>query len=811
LTLPNYLSILTGVPPELHGSIGDDYKQVNLDTIYNRVSEGGKIGAVISSNRLADIVKRPVGFEYFVVDDSIQVEGMDKPNQRHIQMRGFDSLIAKQTQDAIVDPRNYNLITSYFANVDAASHSYGARSDSSQFIQALEEQAVYLKALIDTVGDDTIVIITSDHGNVKAGGHGGSGSAVTDIPLWIYRRASNATNIKMINNTPQFYLDEDMPTSLDISTLITSYLGLSPPTSSMGKIPKDALFLSADLLNGEPTQSTVIQYYAIVSQRKAAAEALMKSWEETVNYNNLIRMVLPEPLTNPNIEDIVPQLQVYVDKLKIIDQLYSSDRNTVFRKDSSKNAFLGIGISFVVGLICVFVVVFTETKHGVHVPAKELFSLVKLGVFAFAVVMGGSLAIFRIMMLLFRNPDNSEWIWDLTIVNSSYDVGIIIGVLSGSSILLTIICFQSVDLYLKAKRNFINSGMSIFSSTFSSCFVISATVISTCFSTILSVNIESTEAQLSNRFRCICVVFIVIPALFLGTIYFLVFSFSYLLQDNDFEDTELNQIRPMSFKERELITQRPRSLQNFSRRPSDSDSETYLPWQTKARPSSVHLGQQLNLPYERRDSGQFSRPKTTNLLQAKTNNIQIFSKPKPISPNDIALNKAQSPPPQEQTPSDALFEIQINRERERLARFHPTSQGHLTEDIESYEKKLMEENKSLERLRVPVSTIHQPHRSDLVLQKNAQVIDNLTLEPPRMIKKRPKSTDSGVLARQIKSNASRENPVTNRYSQEYVKPTDSVKASETLSAEEISSAVAFEIYKKALEREAEILYKQAGL
>lgn len=68
----------------------------------------------------------------------------------------------------------------YFSSVDEAGHLFGARSPEYQ--QAAERVDVFLGALVAAVeqrGEEWLVALTTDHGHLDCGGHGGGEPEVT--------------------------------------------------------------------------------------------------------------------------------------------------------------------------------------------------------------------------------------------------------------------------------------------------------------------------------------------------------------------------------------------------------------------------------------------------------------------------------------------------------------------------------------------------------------------------------------------------------------------------------------------------------
>jgi predicted AlkP superfamily pyrophosphatase or phosphodiesterase len=120
---------------------------------------------------LKSLVPVSNNFDYFIINNQI------KPDEI---LKGFDDTVAKTTTDAI-NSLKYDFILSYFANTDATANAFGANSESEMYINALQEISDHIEKIISLVDEETVVILTSDHG---IGGDDGENESITDIPLW---------------------------------------------------------------------------------------------------------------------------------------------------------------------------------------------------------------------------------------------------------------------------------------------------------------------------------------------------------------------------------------------------------------------------------------------------------------------------------------------------------------------------------------------------------------------------------------------------------------------------------------------------
>ncbi|KAJ3194268.1 mannose-ethanolamine phosphotransferase gpi13 [Irineochytrium annulatum] len=278
LSFPNWISILTGVPPSLHGQMGNhDIVSNDFDSFFHRISAAKKKATILGDLAWASLLSDlPPGVTN-LTRAFTSVEGVDHHTKRHYALTSYDDLVANMTLEVLAsssNPANHqSLILTYFGNVDAEAHSWGARRGSPAYIRALNATAAHLRSFLSTMHPDTILILTSDHGQVALGGHGGSSRSVIDTPLWIYRRGSRLRDLRLPDRVPQFRAEGEAVTALDVAPLITGLLGIAPPRDSFGKFPRDVLALT---LGEDDLVRLGWMYHALALQRRELASSFRR-------------------------------------------------------------------------------------------------------------------------------------------------------------------------------------------------------------------------------------------------------------------------------------------------------------------------------------------------------------------------------------------------------------------------------------------------------------------------------------------------------------------------------------------------------
>jgi hypothetical protein len=131
-----------------------------------------------------------------------------------------------------IESGEYQFIFIHLDQVDTAGHLYGGASP--EWDLAAEQVDSYINQIVSLLdlGQDTVVI-TSDHGQINAGGHGGNESVVLTEPFLMV-----GAGVK-----PGEYPDTQM---IDIAPTVSVLLGANIPATAQGAVLTEMLTLSAD-------------------------------------------------------------------------------------------------------------------------------------------------------------------------------------------------------------------------------------------------------------------------------------------------------------------------------------------------------------------------------------------------------------------------------------------------------------------------------------------------------------------------------------------------------------------------------------
>jgi hypothetical protein len=201
---PNYVTILTGVPPVASGVRTNLYGgTVELDSLMDRAHDAGLTSAYASDYDamprlfLRDRASRVRPGDGDDDDDEppIDDERERSPSAEAARAR-IESPMVGAFDDARYSPwpggfvsaargviaARDDLAVMLIGVVDAAGHRYGGKSDEYREAASVADRALR-RALAGVDLDQDAVIIVADHGHTDRGGHGGMEPEVLEVPL----------------------------------------------------------------------------------------------------------------------------------------------------------------------------------------------------------------------------------------------------------------------------------------------------------------------------------------------------------------------------------------------------------------------------------------------------------------------------------------------------------------------------------------------------------------------------------------------------------------------------------------------------
>ncbi len=249
---PNYVSILTGVPPVASGVRTNHHSTpVELDSLMDRVKAAGMHAAFATDyDALPKLFLRKRGGEPPATavpgeaEDEIDIDAMDEP-MSEAAIRAPDANFVSPFDDARYAPwpggfteastavaqGDAELVVLLVGAVDAAGHAHGGASADYRTAAELADHALGRALGRIDLSQDAIVV-TADHGHTNRGGHGGIEPEVLSVPLILagagVEPGANANDAHLI----------------DIAPTVATLLGIPAPGHGLGRTLVELLALA---------------------------------------------------------------------------------------------------------------------------------------------------------------------------------------------------------------------------------------------------------------------------------------------------------------------------------------------------------------------------------------------------------------------------------------------------------------------------------------------------------------------------------------------------------------------------------------
>jgi hypothetical protein len=155
-----------------------------------------------------------------------RLEVPDVPLDRPEEVDRLDEALLARGLDLLRDPQA-RLVLIYFAGPDEYGHAFGGASPAyREMVRRTDERLARVAAAMD-LSRETL-IVTTDHGHIDTGGHGGWEPIVKEVPLVMVGKGIQAGV-------------EGQGTQADIAPTVAALLGVPIPTHAMGRPLLEAL------------------------------------------------------------------------------------------------------------------------------------------------------------------------------------------------------------------------------------------------------------------------------------------------------------------------------------------------------------------------------------------------------------------------------------------------------------------------------------------------------------------------------------------------------------------------------------------
>ena len=219
LSYPSWTVVATGTYQEISGVITNWYEgQVKVDNVFAAAQRAG-LRTVLVGSPGWEMLFGPWFDEKHVYDK----EGSEDP----------DLDVSRKVVELARVGKLGDLNLVYFGATDDVAHAFGGASE--EYARAAARIDELLSQVVDALDPSTTtLVVTSDHGHIDTGGHGGWEPVVKEVPLILWGRGVKAGSYG------------GKVGQADIAPTIAALLGTPHPTHSTGMVLVEMLDLSED-------------------------------------------------------------------------------------------------------------------------------------------------------------------------------------------------------------------------------------------------------------------------------------------------------------------------------------------------------------------------------------------------------------------------------------------------------------------------------------------------------------------------------------------------------------------------------------
>ncbi|KAF5095198.1 hypothetical protein D0Z00_003235 [Geotrichum galactomycetum] len=183
----------------------------------------------------------------------------------------------------------WDVTIGHLLGVDHAGHRYGP--NHSEMKKKLEQMNSFIQDVVNSIEDDTLLIVMGDHGMDPKGDHGGESLQEVESTLWMYSKTPFFGRLEnSFYNTTAYGENHRSVNQIDLVSTISLLLGLPVPFNNLG-FPIIEAFLGpesddlrsvakADFL----TAAQIHKYTSTFGGMLASDAAAEKLWEEVQQY-----------------------------------------------------------------------------------------------------------------------------------------------------------------------------------------------------------------------------------------------------------------------------------------------------------------------------------------------------------------------------------------------------------------------------------------------------------------------------------------------------------------------------------------------
>jgi hypothetical protein len=220
---PGYTTLLTGAWPDIN-----DAPPLNLEYADLRTWTQDDLFSSARRAGLKTAISAYYWFEKFIPREAVSASFYTNGDEQHADSHVIEAVLPWLTQD-------YAFLLIHFDQVDYAGHHEGGPGDPRWNAAANRVDALVGEIASQLDFDQDTLFVTSDHGHVDRGGHGGDDAVALTEPFLLVGKGV----------IPGKYPPVAM---VDVAPTLAALLGASLPASSQGRVLSEMLDLPEEQL-----------------------------------------------------------------------------------------------------------------------------------------------------------------------------------------------------------------------------------------------------------------------------------------------------------------------------------------------------------------------------------------------------------------------------------------------------------------------------------------------------------------------------------------------------------------------------------
>ncbi len=287
-SLPGYATLLTGAWPDFNSApaFNTDFERIpalTQDTLFKAVRDRGIQTAIAAYHWFGALLpKDQVIYAYYDPQDD----------------RAADERVMAAALPWLEQPE-IGFLLIHLDQVDYAGHNEGGPRDQ-RWLEAAARVDQYVDMSLSRIDlNQDLLIITSDHGHILAGGHGGKDPDTLSEPLILIGKGVNPgeySGVKMV----------------DIPVTIAALLGARLPASSQGRVLTEIVNLDEQVLSNLPAIQNLQQKTLLSAYARAVGETLdsrsIDGLQSVDDYQQAIEKIQQSKLNRERLGRAIPIL-----------------------------------------------------------------------------------------------------------------------------------------------------------------------------------------------------------------------------------------------------------------------------------------------------------------------------------------------------------------------------------------------------------------------------------------------------------------------------------------------------------------------